>query len=387
LRLATSIIVFALLTPIVPSSFAIVDPDLGEAAKQLPDKIGTFTAKTSASIPAHGFSEEGLSEDNVVSHAARTYSAVNGETVTVYLSKTRTDSGAYALLTRSRSLNQSIRPGVIGIAGIVGPRWVFFSKGNTFVKVLQTDSAASHEESLVSLANDLARELDEGENDIPVLVKHLPDWQNVQTGAHYAVSLDGLKGVVLNQPILDEINFDGGSEAVVASYGDAQLVIVEFTTPQLAGDNDRRITAKLGELRGPGQPVGTRLPSAYRRVGNYSVFVFDAPDEKTAAQLIDQVKYEQMVQWLGENPYWFEKVQRIYAQTTAGVLLTVIQSSGLSLLICLGIGGVFGVFLFRRRRAQQAGPAYSDAGGMVRLNIDEMTADGDRSKLLSDGKS
>ncbi|MEA2204493.1 MAG: hypothetical protein QOE77_1269 [Blastocatellia bacterium] len=386
MRFATSIIVIALLASIVPSSFAIVDSGLGEAAKQLPDKIGSFTAKGSASIPARGFSEEGLSEDNVVSHAARTYSAENGETVTVYLSKTRTDSGAYALLTRSRSFNQRIRPGVIGIAGIVGPRWVFFAKGNTFVK-LQTDADGSYEESLVSLATDLARELDAGENDLPVLVKHLPDWQNVQTGAHYAVSKDGLKGIISNQPILDEINFEGGAEAAVANYGDAQLVIVEFTTPQLAGDNDRRITAKLDELRGPGQPVGTRLPSAYRRVGNYSVFVFDAPDEKTATQLIDQVKYEQVVQWLGENPYWFEKVQRIYAQTTAGVLLTVIQSSGLSLLICLGIGGIFGVFLFRRRRAQQAGPAYSDAGGMVRLNIDEMTADGDRSKLLSDGKS
>src|SRR6266852_2587216 len=79
------------------------------------------------------------------------------------------------------------------------------------------------------------------------------------------------------------------STTVVSNYGPSQLVIVEFTTPQFASDNDRRITAKIHELKNQGQPV----PTAYRRVGNYSVFVFNAPDEQTAKQLIDQVKYQQ----------------------------------------------------------------------------------------------
>ncbi|HLR05645.1 MAG TPA: hypothetical protein VK117_07525, partial [Pyrinomonadaceae bacterium] len=55
----------------------------------------------------------------------------------------------------------------------------------------------------------------------------------------------------------------------------------------------------------------------------------------------------------------------------------------LSVLLCLGVGGLFGALLFRRRRRarQRYGEAYSDAGGMVRLNLDEM-AEGDAARML-----
>ncbi|MBV9958211.1 MAG: hypothetical protein JO360_07310, partial [Acidobacteria bacterium] len=179
------------------------------------------------------------------------------------------------------------------------------------------------------------------------------------------------------------LNFTGGAEAVTATYGNERLVIIENTTPQLATENDARINAKINELKSSGQPV----PSAYRRVGNYSVFVFDAPDEATAAQLIDKISYEQVVQWLGNNPHWMERAEREYRQTTAGVILSVIKGTGLSLLICLGIGGIFGSIVFRRRRAQAAmTEAYSDAGGMLRLNLDEMTPQADPSRLLGKGE-
>jgi hypothetical protein len=105
------------------------------------------------------------------------------------------------------------------------------------------------------------------------------------------------------------------------------------------------------------------------------VFVFSAPDEKTANALIDQVKYEQVVQWLGDDPHLYERVQRYVLQKTGGVVIAVLESSGLSVLLCLGAGGLFGALLFRRRRRarQRQGEAYSDAGGMVRLNLDEVT--------------
>jgi len=174
-----------------------------------------------------------------------------------------------------------------------------------------------------------------------------------------------------------EVTFEGGTEAVTANYGQSQLLIVEFNTPQFSVDNDQRITARIQELRDQGQPV----PTAYRRVGNYSVFVFNAPDEKSANDLIDQVKYEQVVQWLGDDPHLYEKLQRYLAQTSAGVLIAVVKSSGLSLILCLGIGALIGVLLFRHRRAQRAA-AYSDAGGTVRLNLDELTGPRDTGRLL-----
>jgi hypothetical protein len=162
------------------------------------------------------------------------------------------------------------------------------------------------------------------------------------------------------------------------------MLIVEFTTPQLAGDNDRRIVEKMHELWQQGQPS----PSGYRRVGNYSVFVFNAPSEQEANQLIDQVKYEQVVQWLGDNPNWLKRAQKEYTETTLGVLVTVIKTSGLAAALCFGIGGFFGAVLFARRRAQQIqDQAYSDAGGMMRLNLDDMTAQTNPGKLIGSGRS
>ena len=127
---------------------------------------------------------------------------------------------------------------------------------------------------------------------------------------------------------------------------------------------------KLQELRNQNQP----LPAAYRRVGNYAVFVFDAPSTEAANQLIDQVKYQQMVQWLGENPYRYDRAVREFADTTLGVFVNVVKASGLVILGSLAVGGLLGALLFSRRRAQQrAVEAYSDAGGMLRLNLDEVT--------------
>ena len=116
-------------------------------------------------------------------------------------------------------------------------------------------------------------------------------------------------------------------------------------------------------------------------MGNYSVFVFNAPDEKTANALVEQVKYEQVVQWLGDDPHLYERLQRYLTQTSAGVLVAVLKSSGLSLILCLAIGGLIGTMLFRHRRAQKAA-AYSDAGGSIRLNLDELTEPVKTGRLL-----
>lgn len=219
------------------------------------------------------------------------------------------------------------------------------------------------------------------EDDTPILIKHLPNWETVAKNAKYSVTLDDLKQNVANQPILDSVSFEGGTEAVAANYGQGQLVIVEFSTPHFSVENHQRIAAKIQELKSQSQPV----PTAYRRVGNYSVFVFNGSDEASANQLIDQVRYEKIVQWLGEDPYLYEKLQRYFAETSAGVLINVLKGSGLSLLACLALGGLVGFLLFRQRRARSAA-FYSDAGGSVRLNLDELTKTTDPARLLDSPK-
>ena len=313
------------------------------------------------------------------------YLSGEGEKLLVEIVKLKSDSSAYSLLTlaekkmKDEAGAQALQIGDAGTGGLVGPRSIIFFRGATFARV--TNEGKSNSEAAIVFAHLLAATFDKGEDDIPVLVKHLPDWQTAQHGAIYAVNIGPLQEAIANQPILNELTFEGGTEAVVASYGQVQLVIVEFTTPQFSVDNDQRIWTKISELKSQGQPT----PIAYRRVGNYSVFVFSAPDEKTANALIDQVKYEQVVQWLGDDPHLAERLERYLAQTTAGVLIAVLKSSGLSLLICLGIGTLFGALLFRHRRAQQAA-LYSDAGGATRLNLDELTGASNSQRLLEPGK-
>ena len=308
---------------------------------------------------------------------------------TVELLKFNEDSDAYSfftLIARRMGDAESAKrsAGAIGIASVESPHSIAFVKGSTFVRITPANSQSKALDGALQLAHLFADRINNGEGDVPVLLKHLPEWESARANATYFVSPQPLKAALGSQPILDAISFEGGTEAVMATYGSATMVIAEFTTPQLAGDNDRRIVEKMHELWQQGQPA----PSAYRRVGNYSVFIFNAPAEQEANQLIDQVKYEQVVQWLGDNPNWLKRAQKEYTETTLGVLVTVIKTSGLAAALCFGIGGFFGAVLFARRRAQQIhDQAYSDAGGMMRLNLDEMTAQTNPAKLIGPGSS
>jgi hypothetical protein len=361
-------------------ALALIGPALGkselplaEAAKFLPETIENLRAKT----PPQGLSDDvfgrSIETTGIVSAAVRDYTNSAGLGVTIALIRTDKDSAAYALLTQLAQDADSVTSD-FGTASVASSTQILFCKGDAFVGIKATGAPA--QAAMLSVAKSLAAALPEGDDEPPVLVRHLPDGQ---TSRHplYAVSLNQLKNIAPNQPIFDYMSFEGGTEAVTANYGPARLVIVEFTTPQFAGDNDRAITAKIQELKSQNQPG----PSAYRRVGNYSVFVFNAPNEGTANDLIDQVKYQKVVQWLGEDPHLYEKLEKYLAQTSAGVLIAVLESSGLSLIVCFGLGALFGTLLFRYRRAQRA-TRYSDAGGSVRLNLDELTSHGNSRGLL-----
>lgn len=369
----------ALFTLLLVQAFSA--PALADEPSALPDTVGDFRARGAASRPTEAMTLSLKPEEfAVVGHEARLYVSAKGEPLGIEIVKTRSDSAAYALMLSQISSSQKSRLDGVGTAAFAGPNDILFFKGPAFVRIYSFDNKPLDRDAAIGLARLFADTLDKGENDIPALVKHLPEWETAwERNLSYAVSLGALKGAIANQPVLDAISFDGGTEAVAANYGQSRLLIAEFTTPQLATTNDERITARLKELRDAGQPV----PTAYRRVGNYSVFVFDAPDEATAIKLIESIKYEQVVQWLGQNPYAYQRAVRQYTSTTAGVILAVLKASGLSLLLCLGVGAVFGGIVFRRRRQQQnTTEAFSDAGGMVRLNLDEMTQIEARGKLL-----
>lgn len=202
---------------------------------------------------------------------------------------------------------------------------------------------------------------------LPVLVKHLPDFEKVRNSAVFTQNVIDLKRAIGDRAVLDLIEFTPGTEAVTASYPEGKLLIVEYTNPQASGEADRKFVQALTE--NPGSP-----PTVYRRIGNYSAFVFDAPENLAAGSLLDQVKYEKTVQWLGEDPYLLQRLERYFVTTTRDIFISTVLwiVSGIGLSI---VSGLIAGFIFFRIREQKRATrtAYSDAGGLTRLNLDGLS--------------
>jgi hypothetical protein len=210
-----------------------------------------------------------------------------------------------------------------------------------------------------------SQEISDGDG-VPVLMKHLPDWETVKGQAVFIQDNNSLKNAVGERPILSSLDISGGTEAVSAPYSAGRLLIIEYTNPQasIAADAEFQKAIAGGEAGNV----------AYRRVGNYSVFVFGAGDSGAASDLIDQVKYEKQVQWLGEDPFLYEKLERYFAITGRDVvfstILWILLIFGVTMAAGIGAGFVY----FRYRESQRAHmTAYSDAGGMTRLNLDDLS--------------
>ena len=354
MRLSRVIVLLGFLLASVISAFADTPSQL------LPATIGKFSkARVIASEP-------------LASELAE-YVGNKGDKVTVEISRLRQDAQAYEAMSKARLTKPNAEiVNNIGTAGFATDDQIAFFKGQHFVLI---KNVKGNPANLNELAQSLSETLDKGEGDIPALVKHLPEPEVTQKNAVFVNSFTELP---FEYPVLNAVQAEGNADAVLGTYGQSKILIVEFNTPQLATENDQRTIARIQELWKLGQPA----PTAYRRVGNYSVFVFDAPDEATAKQLIDQVKYEQVVQWLGENPNIYKEAQKRYINTTLGVLIAVLKASGYALITCLGLGGLLGGLLFSYRRSQREATAYSDAGGMLRLNLDELTPETDPTRLL-----
>ena len=269
----------------------------------------------------------------------------------------------------------------LGVYGIDEPARLRFIKGDAFIDLQDMSPELKKPEALRAFAKLFAETLAGEAGDLPVLVMHLPEWEKkVREEMGYAVTLPALQAAAGNRPALDVLSFeDGTTEAVTARYGDARLVVVEFATPQHSVESDARINERIAQLRAEGQPV----PTQYRREGNYSVFVFDAPDAAAAEQLISGVKYEKDVRWLGRNPHAEEIGRRHITSTMGGVILNTLIASGLAILLCLSIGGIIGGAIFLHRRAQTtAQESYSDAGGMLRLDLEDLNTTRASTKLI-----
>src|SRR5260370_22180372 len=146
--------------------------------------------------------------------------------ILVEIGRLKSDSNAYSLFAlatkrmREGEQREELRPGDVGTASILAARSITFFKGTTFARV--TNETKNNSEPAIALARLLAATFDRGEDDIPVLVKHLPDWQTAQRNAVYAVNIRALRDEISSQPILNELTLDGRTAAVATHYGQSQ---------------------------------------------------------------------------------------------------------------------------------------------------------------------
>lgn len=202
---------------------------------------------------------------------------------------------------------------------------------------------------------------------VPVLLKHLPEWESVRNTALFTQNVDDLQRFAGERPELSVIEMKGGAEAVAAVYPAGKLVIVEFTNPQASAAADSAISESLATSGATGSTV-------YRRIGNYNAFVFDASDQAAANSLLDEIKYQKVIQWLGEDPHLLKRMERYFVSTTRDIfvatVLWITMGIGLSAVVGVAVGFVF----FRiRDQKRSMRTAFSDAGGLTRLNLDDLS--------------
>jgi len=198
---------------------------------------------------------------------------------------------------------------------------------------------------------------------VPVLVKHLPDWESHKDSTVFAAKPGELETALGQRPILAQIDFTAGTEAVTAQYPAGRLLIVEYTSPQASVEADQLFSQLADDTM------------VYRRIGNYNAFVLDVSDRNSANALLDSVKYEKNIQWLGNNPFRIS-AERAFAITTADIFMStlIVILIGIGLSIVGGIAAGF-IFFAARERHRRSMPTFSDAGGMIRLNLDGLTPD------------
>jgi hypothetical protein len=164
-----------------------------------------------------------------------------------------------------------------------------------------------------------------------------------------------------------------GVEAAIAEYQSSnvrsRLMIVEYHTPQLASFAYQRVSRYFEAL-----PEVERQQRLLKREGNYIIEAFDLQGSDAMQQVVGQIKYAPSIHWMGKNPFEeLRQLEDIPQFPMINWLLATFGFIGLMLLAAAIMGTIIGTsFFFWRRWRLRNLPGFSDAGGMMRLNLDQL---------------
>lgn len=332
----------------------------------------------------------------VISAVSREYA---GARVDVF--ETRNQFAALGLFTFNSGASKTKTPGIeVGSGGARLDGELLFWKGNFFVRVADGNQKPARGTSAVHEA--LARAVADAIPASPALIRpplfdslpdSLPGVSLVPKSQRYFLGPESLNTFVEHGREMFE--FVGDTEAVAGQYTTSEgenngvsqaqasdqtkggsnartaavpagspmkLVIVECHTPEFATDELARVTSYISSL-----PEIEQQHIVFKRTGNYIVAAMNAGDREFAEGLVNSVQYPYTVKWL-RNPLWPTN-DPFRMQKTADMLLSTFGLLGLILLTVLVGGTIFGTSIFLKRR-KQLREVFSDAGGMLRLDIE-----------------
>lgn len=220
---------------------------------------------------------------------------------------------------------------------------------------------------------------------LPGLPDSLPSKPNGGQRVRYFLGTESLTPFV--EHAADMFGFEGRAEAALTAYDETEgnqsarplnLLIVEYNTPQFAHDALTRAIAFAKSL-----PEDEQKRIIIKREGNYIVQATGVANHDLAQQLVDSVKYPYTVKWL-KDPH-SRSYDRFAGQKAAQIILSSFGIVGVLLMAAFVSGAIVGTVAFIRRRRRQL-EVFSDAGGMLCLDIDRLcTGTPARMELASGG--
>jgi hypothetical protein len=337
-------------------------------------------------------------EYRVIAAASRDYGRVK-----VDVFQTQSQFAAFGLFSFFGGITKN-QPGAqpIGAGSENTDRGFVFWKSNVFVRLNDTavklTNAGVRPGVNAPLVERLARAISEATVSTNAAVKYPPLLDSLPTASKLPGSEQYFLGPEsLNTDVAhgrEMFEFVGETEAVTADYNQSRsaasgtpssgqiksdpdrginastppdisslkLIIVECHTPEFATDELARVTGYVASLA-----ENEQQQIVFKRTGNFIIAAVNVREREFAEGLINSIQYPYTVKWL-RNPLWPTN-DPFRAQKAAQMLLSTFGLLGLIILTVIIGGSIFGASVFLRRRKQQR-EIFSDAGGMLRLDIE-----------------
>jgi hypothetical protein len=316
-----SALAFAAEGPFLPNSFAGWTQSASPQATKDPASVDSAYP---AVLKEYGFSDA----------ETATYTRADGRKLTIKAARFKDATGAYGAYTFYR--RPAMKSEQIGTKAASANQRILFFRSNVLVDANFDRLTGMSAAELRELAALLPTAKGAADN-LPNLPQYLPHQNEVENSARYILGTQALAATQV--PLsAEQVDFQHDPEILEQDYstpdGPLTLMLVQYPTPQIAGDRLRAL-----------EPLAKSNPGAraIRRTGPILVVQGGTVDNSQAKALLNSVNYEADVTW--------NEATSIAKKDNIGNLIVgVFGLIGIILLISLIFGVFFGGFRILMKR-------------------------------------